>query len=119
MLPGNSFPQICVVSMDQLELSATYAQEYLRTMPQSNHWIGPFSNVLPILVLFGLPASLRTEGLAQGGHGKLNAVVGARLAHQATDVGLDGAFLNAQLLGDFPVGASQEDEFHHLPFAGR
>jgi hypothetical protein len=36
MLPGNSFPQICVVSVDMIVENDRIAQEYLCAMTQSN-----------------------------------------------------------------------------------
>jgi hypothetical protein len=36
MMPGNSFPQICVVSVNRIVEKAGMAQEYLRPMPISN-----------------------------------------------------------------------------------
>jgi hypothetical protein len=36
MLPGNSFPQICVVSRNKIVENTAIAQEYLGTMAISN-----------------------------------------------------------------------------------
>jgi hypothetical protein len=36
MLPGNSFPQICVVSVKRIVENTLKAQEYLRVVPLSN-----------------------------------------------------------------------------------
>jgi hypothetical protein len=38
MPPGNSFPQICVVSMNSIVDNWMMAQEYLRVVAQSNHF---------------------------------------------------------------------------------
>jgi hypothetical protein len=39
MAPGNSFPQICVVSINKIVENTVMAQEYLRPMTFSNHQI--------------------------------------------------------------------------------
>jgi len=36
MLPGNSFPQICVVSVNNIVENRDFAQEYLGAMAESN-----------------------------------------------------------------------------------
>jgi hypothetical protein len=38
MLPGNSFPQICVVSVHRIEDIALSPQEYLRVLALSNRY---------------------------------------------------------------------------------
>jgi hypothetical protein len=39
MAPGNSFPQICVVSVNEFVENAVMTQEYLRPMAFSNYRI--------------------------------------------------------------------------------
>ncbi len=39
MLPGNSFPQICVVSVNQSVEKQELAQEHLRSVAQSNQFV--------------------------------------------------------------------------------
>jgi len=39
MLPGNSFPQICVVSVNHSVEIQDLTQEYGRIMSKSNHWL--------------------------------------------------------------------------------
>jgi hypothetical protein len=43
MLPGNSFPQICVVSVNKFVESTKMTQEYLRVVALSNLLILLFS----------------------------------------------------------------------------
>ena len=45
MLPGNSFPQICVVSGNESVENKEYTQDYGRTMDISNLVCLPISNV--------------------------------------------------------------------------
>jgi len=37
MLPGNSFPQICVVSVNKFVENSYFTQEYLGALAESNH----------------------------------------------------------------------------------
>ncbi len=44
MLPGNSFPQICVVSVNHSVENSLFEQDYLRSVHLSNRFCLPFSN---------------------------------------------------------------------------
>ncbi len=45
MLPGNSFPQICVVSVDTIVENEVTSQDYLTSIDISNHLCLLISNV--------------------------------------------------------------------------
>ena len=52
MLPGNSFPQICVVSVDDSVEVLTLEQDYVRSVHFSNPLDSPMSNLLPVFRTF-------------------------------------------------------------------
>jgi len=51
----------------------------------------------------GVGVGVVQQGTIEGAHGEFNAVVCAGFAHEASDVGFDGTFFNAELAGDFTV----------------
>jgi hypothetical protein len=53
-----------------------------------------------------------------GPHGDLDAVSGAELAHQAGEVGLDGARGDEELAGDLAVGATSRYGHEDFLLAG-
>ena len=53
MAPGNSFPQICVVSINKIVEKTIMAQEYLRPMTFSNHRIYHLVNRLKRVAALG------------------------------------------------------------------
>jgi hypothetical protein len=48
MLPGNSFPQICVVSVNQSVGKASIRQQYIGSVYQGNHNCLPKGNAIVI-----------------------------------------------------------------------
>jgi hypothetical protein len=57
------------------------------------------------------------SSLGEGVNGEGDAVVDADLAHQAADVRLDGAFVDAERDGDLAVGLAGAEQVEHLEFA--
>src|ERR1039458_816654 len=127
MLPGNSFPQICVVSVNQSVEIAYVTQEYRRSVDVSNHngllidnrvvRMARCRSVAALTVAAVNEEGARRLRMVQHAHGELNAVVRASLAHQAAHMGLHGALLDAQMAGDLSIGTGLQDQVQDLALA--
>jgi len=94
---GNSFPQICVVSVnDSVEISLS-PQEYGRSMPLSNRYSSLTSNLAVLRNRFSLRFPFRRLAQSQihRPHGEFDAVVHPGLAHEVAHMSLDSALLDA------------------------
>ncbi len=92
----NSFPQICVVSVNKFVEKRGSGQEYGRSVYRSNHVCLFRSNIHWTRGLFtGLLASTGSHRAAERAHGKFDTIVDSGFSHQTAHVGFYGTFLDA------------------------
>ena len=123
MLPGNSFPQICVVSVNECVGNGELLLDHRGSVALSNHYVYSFANSdgelhrwgvelgtvggLEVGVWVDLAECVRVgvgqQRAIEGAHGQLDAVVGAGFAHEAAHVGLNCALFDAQLASDLTI----------------
>ena len=137
MLPGNSFPQIGVVSVNECVGNGELLLDHRGSVALSNHYVYSFANSdrelhrwgvelgtvggLEVGVWVDLAECVRVgvgqQRAFEGAHGQLDAVVGAGFAHEAAHVGLYGSLLNSQLERNLSIGMGLQNQVQYLLFA--
>ena len=114
MLPGNSFPQICVVSETSLWKTCDFAQEYLGAVAESNSnftfsYVPRSSPELP-----RRPSSCGSRERLSADTDSLMRLSDAGLAHEPPDISLHSALLDAQLGCNLACGVCLQEQLENL-----